>query len=184
VTLRELQAQKAAPAVAEDEYLVLAELPADPGGHFLGVGDHALAGEGRRDRGRIGKEMGLAGGALVPLDDREILLPAAGEPPAHRDRDVPWSAVDQQQHRVPAVGAANRDPLIDPADPHFLQPLHPIGRHDLARICDDRGRLNAAGGFGSLLRPNGGEYGEKGEQVRDQPPEGLDRIRVITLVGS
>ena len=27
---------------------------ADPGGHFLGVGDHALACEGRRDRGRIG----------------------------------------------------------------------------------------------------------------------------------
>jgi hypothetical protein len=77
--------------------------------------------------------------------------------------------VDIEQHRISAVGAANRHPLIDPADPHLFQPLDSIGRDDLARICDDGGRLRAAGGFGWLLRPNwhGGEYCEKCEQVRD-----------------
>ena len=80
--------------MAKNEHLVLAELLASPGGHFLGVGDHALACEGWRDRGRIRKEIGFAGGALVPLDDREIFLQSAREPPAHRDRDVSWPAVD------------------------------------------------------------------------------------------
>jgi hypothetical protein len=77
--------------------------------------------------------------------------------------------VDVEQHRISSVGAANRHPLIDPADPHLFQPLDSIGRDDLARICDDGGRLGAAGGFGWLLRPNwhGGEYREKCEHVRD-----------------
>src|SRR6266853_3090704 len=94
VTLRELQAEKAAPAVAEDEYLVLAKLLASPGRYFLGVGDHALTCEGWRDLGRISKEIGFASGALVPLDDREIFLQRSEEPPAHRDRDVSRPAVD------------------------------------------------------------------------------------------
>jgi len=73
--------------------------------------------------------------------------------------------------------------LIDPADPHLFQPLDSIGRDDLARICDDGGRRRAAGGFGWLLRPNwhGGEYRKKCEQVRDYPPEGFDRVNMITL---
>src|SRR5260370_8478074 len=70
VTLRELQAEKTAPAVAEDEYLVLAELLADPDGHLLGVGNHPLACEGRRDLGRISKKLCLPCSPPVHLSTR------------------------------------------------------------------------------------------------------------------
>jgi hypothetical protein len=45
---------------------------------------------------------------------------------------------------------------------------------------------SAARRFGWIVRPNrhGREYREKGEQVRVQPPESLDRVRMITLAGS
>src|SRR3984885_2715706 len=93
VTFGELQTEKATPAMAEDEYSVLAELLPGPCGHFLCVSDHALGSESWRDGGRIGKEIGLAGGALIPLHDREVFLQAAGKPPAHRDRDIAWPAM-------------------------------------------------------------------------------------------
>src|SRR4030095_7867120 len=143
VTFRQLETKEAAPAMAEDEDLVLAELAADPAGHFLRIGDHSLACQRRRDCRRIAEEMRLSRGALVPLHDREEFFPAAGKPPTHRHRDVPRPAVDVEQHRIPSIGAPDRDPLIDATDGYSLYPFHTTWRHDLARIADDGPRLDS-----------------------------------------
>jgi hypothetical protein len=56
--------------------------------------------------------------------------------------------VNVQPHRIPAVGATDRHPLIDPADAHFIQQLDTNGRYNLARVGDDGGRVGTTGGCG------------------------------------
>ena len=76
--------------------------------------------------------MGLAGAALVPLHDGEIVFPCRLVEPADGHLRRRRAAVDEQQDRVAAVAAAHGDPLRDPAD------------LDAARLLDAGGLLNAA----------------------------------------
>jgi hypothetical protein len=63
----------------------------------------------------------------------------------HGHRDIARAAVQHHEHGIPAIGAADRDPLVDPTDRDLLKPLHAVGGDDLARVGNDRRRLGAAG---------------------------------------
>jgi len=65
---------------------------------------------------------------------------------------VPLSEL-QAEKTAPALWPRTNNP----ADPTFLQLLHPIGCHNLARICDNRGTLSAVGGLDRFVR-SGGRY--------------------------
>src|SRR5438552_473357 len=90
----QLEPEIAAPGVTEHEDLLLAEIVAHPFGHFLGVGEHVREGQSRNNRRWLVEEIGLAGAALIPLHYREIIFPAASEPPAHRHRDITGASVE------------------------------------------------------------------------------------------
>jgi hypothetical protein len=98
--LRDLHPDEAARGVAEYEDLVLAELFAQPGDHLFGIGDHALLRHRRRDRLGIIGDVSLARPALVPMHDREVLLPPASEIPAGRHHRKARSAVDKKKDRI------------------------------------------------------------------------------------
>jgi hypothetical protein len=121
------------------EDLFFTELAAAPRSHLFDVGDKSLRGERRHDCLRIGEEKRLTGGALIPLHDGKVLFPASTEAPAHRHRYVPGAAVDMQQNGIAAIRAAYRNPLLDAADAHGLEPFDAVRSDDLARIRDDRG---------------------------------------------
>jgi hypothetical protein len=74
----------------------------------------------------------------------------------------------RKQHRLrQPVGAADRRPLIDPAETYLLQSLDAIGCYDLTRVGDDRSRFGTAGWFDWLLPPDRccDEHGEKGDRL-------------------
>jgi hypothetical protein len=52
--------------------------------------------------------------------------------------------VDQQEDWVPSIGAADRHPLLDSANPHFLEPFDAGRIHDFASFRDYTDRLVSA----------------------------------------
>src|SRR5689334_2786917 len=110
--------------MSEHEDLLLAELPSDPAHHLLRIGDHALGRHRRGESGTAIQEERLTGTALIPLDDREVFLPTAGEPPAHRNRYIAGSAMEEEQHRIALVRPTDRYPLLDATDPDGLEALN------------------------------------------------------------
>src|SRR3546814_4634559 len=64
-------------------------------------------------------EEGLAGAALVVVDDGEVLLERALELPGRRHQRRCRPAVDEKDDGVVAVLAADVDPLVDAADPRL-----------------------------------------------------------------
>src|SRR3546814_14678502 len=86
------------------------------GNEFLPLRGHPVDGNRRRNGGGVVRSGGLAGAPLVPLDDGEIILPRALIQPVDRHLGGSGTTVNEQQHRVPSVAAAPRDPLLDPAD--------------------------------------------------------------------
>src|SRR5690606_38239596 len=124
---------------------------AHPRDQFLSIVECTIDREGRRNLRGIVQQMRFSGRPLVPVHNREVLLPAATEVPTHGHGDVAGSAVEEDQHRIPRVVAANRHPLLDPADHHLLEPLDAMRRHNSSRLCDDRDSLGAIGGFDRYL---------------------------------
>src|SRR4030095_14834961 len=140
----DLEPEVAAPRVSEHEYLLLAEFPAQPADHFFGIGDHPIWRHCGRDRSRIVAAIGLARPALIPLNDGEVLLPAALVIPAGRHGRETWATVNVEQDRVATIEAPHGNPLVDAADAHLLQPLDALGGDDPAHLRHDFGCLRTA----------------------------------------
>src|SRR5829696_5000077 len=107
-------------------------MPAEELDELDGVGDPAVEGH-LAAAGLAVAAQGLARPAVVPLDDREVLLP--GPQGQGEDRVGPAGpAVQDQQHRVVAVLASDLDPLVDPTN--LDEPLldNPVGGGDLQRL--------------------------------------------------
>jgi hypothetical protein len=117
--------------MAENEDFFLPKILADPCDQLLGVSDHALGRQSRRDRRGIGEQIRLSGCPLIPMDDGEVLLPPSPKPPAHGHGHIARTAVQHDKHGISAIGAADRDPLLDATDPNLLQPLNSVWRDDL-----------------------------------------------------
>src|SRR5947209_495626 len=77
--------------------------------------DHSFGGDGGGSRGSVSSE-GSSGAPLIPLDDGEILQPVSKTCVPPRIGCIAGPAMQEQQHRILAVFAANRDPLLKSAD--------------------------------------------------------------------
>src|SRR5262245_2805972 len=141
---RDLEPEVAAPRVSEHEYLLLAEFPAQPADHFFGIGDHPIWRHCGRDRSNIVGDIGLARPALIPLNDGEVLLPAALVIPAGWHGRETRATVNVEQDRVATIEATHGNPLVDAADAHLLEPLDALGRDYAAHLGHDSGCLCAA----------------------------------------
>ena len=154
--MREGQADKRAPGMADHEDLLLAiglaQILHDIGGVFV----HARDGEGGRNRLRIIGVVGLARTALVPLHDREVVLPAVLERPACRHLGRCRSAVKEEQDRIARVAPANGDPLFGAADGNLHLLVDAVRADDLLQIADDVNR-SLAREFGLVRRWRGGK---------------------------
>src|ERR1700733_7276287 len=101
--------------MGDDDDLFLVEMlaqvvrPLDP------VLDHPIQRHRRSDRRAIAAK-GLPCSSLVPLDDREVLLPWGEHRECPRVGDIAWTAVEEEQHWVGAILPADCDPLLDAAD--------------------------------------------------------------------
>jgi hypothetical protein len=60
--------------------------------------------------------MGAAAAALIPLDDRELLLPGSEELIGKWTQRVARPAVEHEHDRIPTTVVADGDPLGDAAD--------------------------------------------------------------------
>jgi len=120
----------------------------------------------------------LPGAALVPLHDPEVLQPTAKGCVSPGIGRISWSAMQEEQRRVVAVLAANRDPLLDSADLDvggFVDSVRGgncIGpRIALAQELERRFQLLEFGCFGSpgqyFLRAARTECAAAKEQDRD-----------------
>ena len=99
--------------MTEDDDLLFAEIAAE----ILGEFDAILGDAVERDVGRfcaVAAE-GVASAALIPLHHNEGLLPWPVDF-GLRPLRFTWATMNNQQHRVGAVFAANADPLIDTAE--------------------------------------------------------------------
>src|SRR5829696_3552782 len=109
-------------------------MPAEELDELDGVGDPAVEGH-LAAAGLAVAAQGLARPAVVPLDDREVLLP--GPQGQGEDRVGPAGpAVQDQQHGVVAVLASDLDPLVDPTDPDEALLDDPVRGGDLQGVGD------------------------------------------------
>src|SRR3546814_6023846 len=89
--------------MAQEEHLALAIFGSEQLDKLDGVVAIALQRERRRQRLRIIQRKGLAGAALIPLDDGKEILPWALERPGHRHFDRARSAVNEEEDRIGAI---------------------------------------------------------------------------------
>jgi hypothetical protein len=61
---------------------------------------------------------------LVPLNEREVVLPARVAPFGEGTGGDAWPSVHEQHNRIPVVGARYSDPLLDAADGNVALPLN------------------------------------------------------------
>ena len=104
-----------APRVADKKYFVPMQLLLQQFRKLNTVLDHSV----RCNRGSGGRSVSSErspGTALVPLHNGEILEPTAKRCVSPGIGGIAGPAVQEEQHRVVAVLAANRDPLVDSAD--------------------------------------------------------------------
>lgn len=99
----------------DENDLVLMQLLLHPSGKLNAVLRHSVGGDGGGGRRSVSSE-GSFGAALVPLHDGEVLQPATKGCVSPGIGRIAWPAIQEEQHRVVAVLAANRDPLLDSAD--------------------------------------------------------------------
>src|ERR1044072_945920 len=85
----------------------------------------------------IAQRKGTARAALVPLDDGEIILRGPLERPGHRHLDRARAAMDEEQDRVVAVGAADVHHPPRAAARHFEGFLDAVGGDDAVEVGDD-----------------------------------------------
>lgn len=155
MTARELHANVAAPGMAEQEDLLLAQVSAKERDHLLGVVDEALGLHRRRHGLGIIDQVGLAGAALVPVDHHEVFLQCERVAPREGRFDEARAAVKDQQHRITAVAAADGDELVDPTDANGFRALDAIRRHDTSKLADDRSGLGAIARSRAFRREDG-----------------------------
>src|SRR6185437_9479018 len=103
----------------------------------------------------------LSGAALIPLDDREEILPRALERPALRHHRGAGAAVDEEEDWIRRIVAADVDPLLDPADVDRLE-LVDTARSDGLDGGDDGASAVACRG-GARLRDRAGGDGYDGD---------------------
>jgi hypothetical protein len=128
-------AEDRAPGVTDEDDLVLPQELAQRLCELDSVLGHAIDRDRLRHRSRILPQR-PCGTALVPLNDREVLVPR----PEHRVgpgiRGVARPTVKKKDDRVLAVLAPDRDPLLDAADLDVPGVVDAAGRRDgvVARI--------------------------------------------------
>lgn len=93
----------------------LPEARPQPTGHLHRVGDQLLGMDRLRQQARVVRE---AGAALVPPADDEVVLQDRGVPPGYRDLRHAGAAVHEEEHRLRAVLALEKHPLLDAVDAH------------------------------------------------------------------
>jgi hypothetical protein len=142
----------------EDE-LVRAQLAPQQFGQLDAVLRHARDGDRPGRRAAVLAER-PAGAALVPLHDGEVFRPSAEAGISPRVDRIARSAVQEQQHRIVPVVAADGDPLLDAAD------------------LDEPGLVNAVrGGGGEVARISRPEEGKgRVEFLQVGAAAGLRRI--------
>src|SRR3546814_4534592 len=101
--------------MAQEERLALAIFGSEQLDKLDGVVAIALQCERRRQRLRIIQRKGLAGAALIPLDDGKEILPWALERPGHRHFDRARSAVNEEEDRIGAIRPTHAHRLPRPA---------------------------------------------------------------------
>src|SRR3546814_19499743 len=89
--------------MAQEEHLALAIFGSEQLDKLDGVVAIALQRERRRQRLRIIQRKGLAGAALIPLDDGKEILPWALERTRHRHLDRARYAVNEEEDRIGAI---------------------------------------------------------------------------------
>src|SRR5580698_8536398 len=99
----------------DENDFVLMQLLLQPFGKLDTVLRHSVGRHGGGGRRSVSSE-GSSGAALVPLHDGEVLQPAAKGCVSPGIGRIAGPAMQEEQRRVVAVLAANRDPLLDPAD--------------------------------------------------------------------
>src|SRR5690606_41790594 len=113
---------------------------------------------------------GAPGGALVVVDDREVLLQRALELPQGGDHRGGRAAVHEQQQGVVPVLAADVDPVPHAIDLDLVGLLHATGGDDAVELGDQGAtrRVGLAvgawigGGGGGQPRGKAGKPGESG----------------------
>src|SRR5690606_8136947 len=124
-----------------------------------------------RDRGRIVGQVRLAGAALVPVDHGEVLLQPARGPPGDATGGEAGAAMDDQQHRVGPVLAADAHELPDAADGQVLVTLDAGRRDDPAQLADDADGVLARRGLLLLCgsREDSDQYGDGNSKKPEGP---------------
>src|SRR5262249_32277669 len=100
-------------------------------GNLDAVARHAL--DGHRLLVRAVAAVGPARAALVPLHDGEVPLPRP-EAAVDQAERAAGSAVQDEQHGIAPVLAADRDELVDAADPNKALLLDAMRRGDCQRL--------------------------------------------------
>ena len=115
--------------MADEHDLVLAQRFDQQRRELDAVLHQAIDGDRLRRRAAVLAER-PGGAALIPLHDGEVLQPQPESRVPPRVGGVARTAVQKQQHRVVAILAANRDPLLDAAHLDVLRLVDPVGRRD------------------------------------------------------
>ena len=103
----------------EDDFVLL-QLLQQQFRKIYAILNHPVDGDGGGDRRSVSSE-GSSGAPLVPLDDGEILQPVAKTCVPPGIGRIAGPSMQEQQHRVLAVFAANRDPLLEAADLNIVR---------------------------------------------------------------
>src|SRR6185369_17228024 len=141
--LGQLQPDIAAPRMPEHEDLVLRLVAPEPAGQLFGIEHELLGRHRRRDQLRIVQQIGLAAAALIPVHDGEVLLQRTRVPPRQRQLEKTGAAMQDQQHRVTAIAAADGYELFDATNANRLVPLDALRRDDTTQVTDDARGLRA-----------------------------------------
>src|SRR5512135_1894893 len=124
--------QRRAPRIAEYDDLRLAEMRAEIFGDFDTVARHLR--DGHRALAVLAVLLErLAGAALIPLHDREILFPGP-EYGAQRNQRVARTAGQHEKHRIATIVAANGDVLLDAVDADEGALVYAVRRGDGERL--------------------------------------------------
>src|ERR1700676_3273488 len=158
----QLQAQKTAPGMAEDEYFLAGEAFAEIVDHFQSVGLHAGDVHGELLNGFAVGGIGFAGAALFPLHYGEVFLPGTLKDSGEGDEGGAWSAVNEEQNGIFYGLAADFDPLRDAADGDGLEGVDAVWGVDGAGTGNfGLGGVAVDGGAGDGEQEGRGE--EEGE---------------------
>ena len=117
----------------EQDDLVLVEMRAEILAYLDAVAHHAI--DGHRRFVLTVAAIGTARAALIPLHDGEILLPWPVDL-RERHHGIAGAAMDEQDHRIGAVIAADGDVLVDTPDPNERPLVDPVRCRDRENLRD------------------------------------------------